>query len=109
MTEGEVIGKWFHSYNKDGTIKWQGQVIDRDSKWHIVQLYSFVDGSEVKKEKVSLMSMLDWDFYETSYNMREAFYRHHRIARGHFESDEEQRENMLKIMYEGAPKKNGKS
>jgi hypothetical protein len=73
MTAKALEGLWFHSKTEDGKIKWQGQVLEHiGSDNYLVQLYDWMLGQSSCIKMQSLYMMEDWDFYNTSEEMKEA-------------------------------------
>ena len=63
-------GKWFHSFNDDGDVEWQGQILSVSSDCYNVQLYSWIDGSPTDVR--TLGKDVEVVFYDTNEEMREA-------------------------------------
>lgn len=68
-------GKWFHSSDESGNIKWQGQVLKRvDRDVYRCQLYEWVMGSPSDIITVHATEMASWRFYSTSDEMNQAYH-----------------------------------
>ncbi|HUS50030.1 MAG TPA: hypothetical protein VMZ91_07685 [Candidatus Paceibacterota bacterium] len=67
-----IEGKWFHTFNKDGLLEYQGQVLsfDSENKSIIAELYSFVDGNANGVKKIDL-NETTIKYYDTDKEMRE--------------------------------------
>jgi len=74
---GTLVGLWFHSFNEIGELDWQGKIVRDTEDGYLVQLFSFVDGSPVHQELVDREVTKKWRFYESDFDMRTAYYRHH--------------------------------
>ena len=73
MSEKALEGLWFHSKNECGETIWQGKVIERiNEKVYIVQLYEWLLGQESCMKLVFIDNMINWDFYISADDMREA-------------------------------------
>ena len=59
-----LIGAWFHSVRKDGTVNWQGQILARvEPGIYLVQLYEWITGSPSNQQLVKFEFMESWLFY----------------------------------------------
>lgn len=67
-------GLWFHSFQPDGRVRWQGVILRRveKDKW-LVRLHSWWDGSANGTELVDREQMRTFKFYETDFAMRRAW------------------------------------
>jgi hypothetical protein len=66
--------RFFHSYHKDGELDWQGYVVcPLPNDRYLVQLMSWLDGSQTEQKMVDAADMKDWSFYKTAEDMRWAF------------------------------------
>ena len=54
---------FFHSFNSDGDIQWQGQVLCPIGDYHLIQLYSWIMGEQHDIILVHPSDMLNWKFY----------------------------------------------
>lgn len=68
-----IVGKWFHSFDKKGETKWQGQVLQKDGEYYIVQLYEWLTGSATIQKIVHISDMKDYDFYSSAEDMRDYY------------------------------------
>jgi hypothetical protein len=67
-------GHFFHSYNKDGLVEWQGKVIGNPEPGiYLVQLYEWLVGAESCRKLVNIQDMIPWSFYETSEEMNNSY------------------------------------
>ncbi len=70
-----LVGKFFHSFDKDHYVHWQGQVEAMVTDGvYMVGLFSWLHGAWSHREMVTLQQMVDerWHWYETADDMREA-------------------------------------
>lgn len=69
-----LINKYFHSL-KDGEIYNQGQVLGKlnEENYYLVQLFSFLDGSETRQIIVPFLHLIDYYFYSTAEDMQNAY------------------------------------
>lgn len=79
-----IIGRWFHSFEptddeddplaypapKGMRIRWQGQVVDSDDRFYVVQLYSWWDGCPNGQKLVEATELKDWTFYSSAEQMQ---------------------------------------
>lgn len=72
-----IVGKWFHSYDTNGLVMWQGQVISAQPEDHyLVQLFSWLTGLENGSKLVKFSAMAEWTFYNSSEQMQEYYYKY---------------------------------
>ena len=66
-----LISKSFHSFDKHGFIKWQGQItaMPKDGLY-LVQLYSWLNGEPTDQKLISIDDMVSWNFYDSNEEMR---------------------------------------
>jgi hypothetical protein len=70
------IGKWFHTFNEDGVIVWQGQVLKRvDANTYMVQLYDWLIGAPSDRFTIHAREMANWKFYYSDDDMRDYYYK----------------------------------
>lgn len=68
-----MLDLWFHSFNEDGSLKWQGQIVQELSNdQYLVQLYSWTMGEPSTKHIISLSDMKSWTFFNSNEEMVEA-------------------------------------
>ena len=70
-----LVGLWFHSYeiDKNKKLNWQGQIVKKIAEdVYLVQTYSWIDGGESDLKLVKLQDLMNWDFYNTDEEMRNA-------------------------------------
>lgn len=72
---GGVVGNWFHSFDAEGELKWQGQIVAREGEMLLVQLYDWMDGEPSRRVLVSPKDIADWHLYRTNREMHIAYYR----------------------------------
>jgi hypothetical protein len=71
----DLKGHFFHSYNKDGLVEWQGKVISNPEPGiYLVQLYEWFVGAESCRKLVNIQDMIQWSFYETNKEMANSYY-----------------------------------
>jgi hypothetical protein len=64
---------WFHSKDEDGKINWQGQILEEvNDGVYLAQLYDWMLGQEGCMKLILVKDMSNWDFYQSSEDMREA-------------------------------------
>jgi hypothetical protein len=69
-----IIGKWFHSYDADGVLGWQGHILGRPQPTtYLVQLYEWAIGDPSDQRLVEFEAMKYWRFYDSSTEMNEAY------------------------------------
>ena len=74
MELSPLVGKWFHSFGESGTVKWQRTVLSQiNSEVFLVQLYEWIVGEATYQKLVKLSEMLEWNFYDTNEDMKDAF------------------------------------
>lgn len=66
----DLKGHYFHSFNKDGFVEWQGKVVSNpEPSIYLVQLYEWLVGVESCRKLVNIQDMIQWNFYETAEEM----------------------------------------
>ena len=71
----DLKGHFFHSFNKDGLVEWQGKVISNPEPGiYLVQLYEWFVGAESCRKLVNIQDMIQWSFYETNEEMNNYYY-----------------------------------
>ena len=74
-----LIGKWFHSFEEDGRVKWQGRIVSAQAEGlFLIQLYSWISGSPHDQKLIHIKDMVSWVFYEDSEDMICAYENEHR-------------------------------
>lgn len=69
-----LIGKWFHTYEENGMMKWQGQVLSAHTgDKFLVQLYSWFDGYPTDQKLIDIDKMESWTFYDDNELMIDAY------------------------------------
>ncbi len=69
-----IVGLFFHSYNPDGEIEWQGQVIGTQAGGYlIVTLFDWICGMNLTCKMIPLSLGEQWTFYKTSEEMKSAY------------------------------------
>ena len=70
----DLKGHFFHSYNKDGLVEWQGKVVSNPEPGiYLVQLYEWIVGAESCRKRVNIQDMIQWKFYETAKEMTNSY------------------------------------
>lgn len=79
MTPYVLRGWWFHSFEDNGRVKWQGSIEEElCDGWYLVQLYSWLAGDPSCCKVVHISAMAGWSFYRTSELMNDAYERLYR-------------------------------
>lgn len=74
--DSPMVGKWFHSVEADGLVKWQGQILNTWGEDMInVQLYSWCMGEPTNQTTVRIADTLGWYFYDTNQDMLDSWER----------------------------------
>jgi hypothetical protein len=72
---------WFHELNPKNEIQYQGRIIGKiNDDYYLVQFHSFVNGEATDTKVVPFMKMLDWHFYHSDTEMRNAYTRSYKSA-----------------------------
>ena len=80
IQKDELTGKWFHSFSKPSVVEWQGQILLRvNEDNYLVQLYEWVGGTPTIQKLVSLDEMKQWQFYDTTEEMKLWYTSHQRL------------------------------
>lgn len=69
-------GKFFHTFDEDGYVKYQGQIIDLVGEDIAIVLYfEWITGSQTHHQAVWVSDIVDggWALYNTNEAMREAY------------------------------------
>jgi hypothetical protein len=73
IMQSTKVGYWFHSYNEEDEIEWQGKILSVDGDYYQAQLYSWIDGGESDIKTVRISDTKDWKFYRTNKQMVESY------------------------------------
>jgi hypothetical protein len=73
MASGRLIGKWFHSFDAEGDIKWQGRILGKPDGLYLVQLHEWLMGDPSDQILVAPPDMKGWHFYDSPEAMRAAY------------------------------------
>jgi predicted GIY-YIG superfamily endonuclease len=82
-SQSPLVGKFFHTWrdsNPDDdyfsivrngrTVLWQGQIVEQvGAHQFLIQLFSWMDGTESNKQIAVLADMSDWTFYQNNIEM----------------------------------------
>jgi hypothetical protein len=71
-----LIGMWAHTYDDDGGIEWQFQIIRRSGDVYLCKLYSWVDGSPTGCVAIGRNKILGLKLYESCEAMNDALEKH---------------------------------
>lgn len=72
--KSKMIGKFFHSKNEKGMLKYQGRIIDQPSKdMFMVEIYDWFMGDKQSEQLVSFIDMKNWIFYDSSELMQHSY------------------------------------
>lgn len=72
----KLIGKWFHSFQPNGSIQWQGKILDHDDQTCLIQLYNWVDGYPSDQKRVPITDANTWKLYRSNRLMLLAYRQH---------------------------------
>jgi hypothetical protein len=72
---GSLVGSWFHSFNAEGEVRWQGCVVADLGDYYLVQTYEWFMGDPSFQQLASLSDMADWKFYDTNDEMLDFYER----------------------------------
>src|SRR3989442_8834779 len=60
-------GPWFHSFDGDGAIAWQGKIVGEPQPGIcLFQLFSWAHSEPTVQKIIALADMPDWSFYRTN-------------------------------------------
>jgi hypothetical protein len=66
-----LLGKWFHAFEEDGSVGWQGQIVAAVKPGlYLAQLYEWMMGTAGRQVLVPVEKMAAWVFYDSSEDMR---------------------------------------
>ena len=71
-----LIGMWAHTFDDDGDIEWQFQIIRRSGDVYICKLYSWTNGCPANCVVIPRNKILSLQLYESSEAMNVAFENH---------------------------------
>jgi hypothetical protein len=71
-----LIGMWAHTFDDDGDIEWQFQIIRRSGDVYICKLYSWTNGRPANCVVIPRNKILSLQLYESSEAMNVAFEKH---------------------------------
>jgi hypothetical protein len=72
-TSDGLIGLWAHTFNQDGSIDQQFQIIRRSGDMYICKLYSWVNGRPTNCVVINRNKILGLKLYESCESMNVAF------------------------------------
>lgn len=76
QTQNGLIGKFFHSLDKEGKVEWQGMVISNpEPGWYLLQLFEWAMGEPNLQKLVRIEDMKNWLIYQDE-KMMEFSYDH---------------------------------
>lgn len=75
-----LVGKYFHSRDDAGVIKWQGLILGKTGGLYLCQLFGWFDGRTTNQQLIPLREMRRWEFFNSSVEMGER-YEQYTIAR----------------------------
>ena len=68
-----LVGKWFHSFGESGTFKFRRTVLSQiNSQVFGLKSMSGLSGEATHQKLVKLSEMLEWNFYDTNEDMKDA-------------------------------------
>ena len=75
MLETSLIGKYFHTYEKDRkTIRHQGVILARESEGvYLTQLFEWLMGEPSCQQLATLEEITDWTLYDSTEDMQRAY------------------------------------
>ena len=76
---GPALGRYFHTFDDDGEIAYQGRIIRRfRGGWFEVQFYSALNGSPTTTDTIhkDVMQAPRWKFYDFAEQMNSAWHKH---------------------------------
>ena len=80
QSKNALVGKFFHSVEADGKIKWQGCILDMPAPGeYLVQLFEWLSGHPSIQRLASISQMENWLFYDDADEMISAY--KERVAR----------------------------
>jgi hypothetical protein len=71
-----LIGMWGHTFDDDGDIDLQFQIVRRSGDMYLIELYSWTDGNPSGCIAVSRARILDLKLYESCEAMNAAYEKH---------------------------------
>jgi hypothetical protein len=71
-----LISMWAHSFNSDGDIEWQFQIIRRSGDFYLCKTYSWTDGSPTDCVAISRNKILGLKLYDSCEAMNAAYDRY---------------------------------
>ena len=75
LSEGSLVGTYFHSFNPDGTVEWQGCIVaEPHTGYFLVETFDWSSGSSFCQHLVRIENMLTWRFYDDADWMRNAYH-----------------------------------
>jgi hypothetical protein len=73
MNETILEGMWFVTNSTHASFKWQGRILGKvEKEVYAVQLHEWMFGTESVVKLVTLDDILEWDFYHSAEDLREA-------------------------------------
>jgi len=73
LVRSPLVGRWFHSFDANGRVHWQGQVVAvLAGEMFLVERYDWLFGTRSTAVLVPLSRMAGWAFYRTRDEMNAA-------------------------------------
>jgi hypothetical protein len=96
-TSDGFIGMWGHTFNRDGSLDWQFQVIRRSGDVYLVEIFSWKDGRPTHVGALNRRQLLGLKLYQSSEAMNAAMEKHNRQRRLDREEVVDQTANVVKL------------
>ena len=91
---GILVGKWFHSFNDNGFVKWQGRIVSYEDPFYLVETFEWVMGGPDDQKLIKITDMADWVFYDDAEEMNMTYkIKYQPALREHFDNQAKERLN----------------
>ena len=79
VTDGGLVGKYFHSFSEEGKLNWQGQIVGIPHLGYIlVELFDWLTGGPNGGKLVPIGdATYNWNIYETAEEMNNNYRNNH--------------------------------
>lgn len=72
----KLVGKWFHTFDENGKVEYQGEICDsiaRKPGYYLVELYEWISGGPSCYKVVHIDNMDGWSFYDSADHMNRCY------------------------------------
>lgn len=69
-----LVGKFFHSFNEDGRVNWQGRIKQYiGDNYYLIDTFELITGIDYTTRLIKFEDMINFQFYETNEDMNNTY------------------------------------